>query len=289
MKIWLTGAGGLLGSALREQLESRGLDFVGSDLDVDVTDAAQVRDFAEQEAPDLIVNAAAYTRVDDAERDEPAALRVNAAGPENLASAASAVGAGLLHFSTDYVFDGRASAPYTEDAACRPLGAYGRTKLEGERRLMAHTQRGTPICIVRTSWLFGEHGHNFVTTMLRLMAERDELRVVDDQHGRPTYAPDLASAALALAEHGARGVFHFANTGETTWYGLACAVREQAAELGFPLRTHSIHPVSTSEFPRPAPRPAYSVLSTAKISATLGAPPRPWREALRDFLESMAR
>jgi dTDP-4-dehydrorhamnose reductase len=278
----------MLGTALRERLEAEGSEYVGSDLDLDITDAQAVRAFAEHERPDLIVNAAAYTRVDDAEREADAAQRVNALGAENLGRAAHAIGAKILHYSTDYVFNGQATTPYEETSPCAPLGVYGRTKHEGEERLMALASRGLSLCIVRTSWLFGEHGPNFVTTMLRLLADKDELRVVDDQRGRPTYAADLAMASLALAQRGS-GIFHFANEGETTWHGFTVEIRRQCEELGVPIRTRVIHPISTAEFPRPAPRPAYSVLSTSRAAALLGKPPRHFRDALRDYLERTLR
>jgi dTDP-4-dehydrorhamnose reductase len=288
VKIWLTGSGGLLGGAFRDLFERSGAVYVGSGHELDIAQRELVDEFVQHEEPELIVNAAGYTRVDDAEHEEGIALEANALGPENLARAAATVGARLLHFSTDYVFDGKAQAPYRENAACAPLGAYGRTKLEGERRLLAELARGTAVCIVRTSWLFGEHGRNFVNSVVRQLAERDELRVVSDQHGRPTYAPDLAAAALALAKRRATGLFHFANGGETTWHGLACEIQHQAEELGFSLRARRIAPASSAEFARPAPRPAYSVLSTDRIGSLLGAPPRPWREALHDYLQELA-
>ena len=288
MKVWLTGARGMLGSAIAQRLERRGIEFVSTDSELDIAERAQVLEFALRERPTAIVNAAAYTRVDDAEREADLAMRVNGHGPGNLGHAAAAVGASVLHFSTDYVFDGRGSAPYDEQAACAPQGVYGKSKLEGEQQLLAAAERGVRMQIVRTSWLFGEHGKNFVSTMLELMAQREELRVVADQHGRPTYTADLADAALALAlAESPAGVFHFANSEATTWHGFASAIRDQAKALGLPVRTETIHAVTTAEFPRPAPRPAYSVLATARIAAALGSEPRPWRTALHDYLRGM--
>jgi dTDP-4-dehydrorhamnose reductase len=282
MKIWLCGAQGMLGSAIAAKLSARGTSFEGSDRELDIADRDQVLAFAERMRPDWIVNAAAYTNVDGAESDQEQAERVNAAGPECLGEAAARVGASVLHFSTDYVFDGKGSTPYEENAPCAPNGVYARSKLEGEQRLLAAARGRIRVQIVRTSWLFGENGKNFVATMLALMAERDELRVVDDQHGRPTYTGDLADAALAL--EGVDGIFHFANAGATSWCGFARGILAQARELGLPVRTSVIHAVTTAEFPRPAPRPAYSVLSTDKITRQLGRAPRPWQEALRDYL-----
>ncbi len=289
MKVWLAGARGMLGSALASRLTRQGVELVLTDAELDIAEHGQVLPFAQRERPTAIINAAAYTRVDDAEREPDLAMRVNGTGPGNIAHAAAAVGASVLHFSTDYVFDGLGSQPYDEQAGCAPQGEYGKSKLEGEHQLLAAAERGVRVQIVRTSWLFGENGKNFVATMLELMAQRDELRVVADQHGRPTYTGDLADAALALAlADGPPGLFHFANSEATTWHGFACAIRDQAKALGRSVRTETIHAVTTAEFPRPAPRPAYSVLATERIAAVLGREPRPWRDALHDYLQGMA-
>ncbi|HVJ18285.1 MAG TPA: dTDP-4-dehydrorhamnose reductase, partial [Polyangiaceae bacterium] len=232
MKVWLAGARGMLGSAIAIRLERSGIPFVATDLELDIGDSARVLEFAERERPTAIVNCAAYTRVDDAERETALCQRVNGDGPGNIGQAAAAVGASVLHFSTDYVFDGLSSLPYDEGAPCAPSGVYGRTKLDGERQLLRAAERGVRLLIVRTSWLFGENGKNFVTTMLELMARQPTLRVVADQRGRPTYAGDLADTALALLATEAPGIFHFANAEATTWHGFSCAIRDQASALG---------------------------------------------------------
>jgi dTDP-4-dehydrorhamnose reductase len=279
----------MLASAIKPLLEARGLPFVGTDAELDIADRDAVFEFARRERPELVINAAAYTRVDDAEKELEAARRGNADGPAHLGAAARELGARVIHFSTDYVFDGKGTSPYREDAEVAPLGAYGKTKLEGEERLLEETG-GNNVAVIRTSWLFGGLGNNFVRTMLKLLAEREELRVVADQRGRPTYTRDLAEAALALAAlREQNGIFHFANQGEVTWHGFTVAIREVALARGFPVKATRVTPVTTAEFPRPAPRPAYSVLHTGRIEAALGVSPRPWRAALEDYLEELAR
>ena len=290
MKVWLVGAGGMLATAVRAELEGRGVPFVATDLDVDIAAEGAVSELMARESPTHVVNCAAYTRVDDAERHEDDAFRANATGPRNLAVAVRGAEASLVHFSTDYVFDGLAKAPYTEDAPCAPAGAYARSKRAGEEAVLAEIEQGLRATLVRTSWLFGEGGKNFVATMVRLIAEREELRVVADQVGRPTYTKDLARAALDLAGigDGARapepGVYHFANAGVTSWHGFTMAIREVCLELGLPVRAARIVPITTAEYPLPAPRPAYSVLDTGRIERVLGRVPRPFREALAEYL-----
>jgi dTDP-4-dehydrorhamnose reductase len=268
----------MLARAVAARLGTAGEEVIGTDLELDIADATAVLEFVEQHHFTHIVNCAAYTRVDEAETELEAARAVNAIGPSNLAHAAARTGAHLVHISTDYVFDGRSSEPYAEDAPCAPRTAYGRTKREGEELVAV---------------AFGEGGHNFVTTMLALMAEREVLRVVGDQHGRPTYTRDLAEAALGLAGIVPRGApaesgfYHFANAGATTWHAFAEQILRVGRALGFSLRTHTIEPVSTAAFPRPAPRPAYSVLSTRRFEHALGRAPRSWQDALAEYLDNL--
>lgn len=272
MRILLVGARGMLGTDLAEALAAHDVIAVGSrELDVRDLDAC-VR---AAEGVDAIVNASAYTAVDAAEADEAAAAAVNADGPEHLAAAAAAACAVLVHVSTDYVFAGDATTPYAEGADRSPVSAYGRTKADGERRAQ---QRHADTIIVRTAWLYGGAGPGFPSTMLRLAGDRETLSVVDDQRGQPTYTRDLAAKIVELLESGVRsGVFHGTSQGETTWFGFARAIFEQAG-----LDPERVQPTDSASFVRPAPRPAYSVLGHDAWHAAGIAPIRHWREALAD-------
>jgi dTDP-4-dehydrorhamnose reductase len=285
----------MLARAVQSQLTALGHDYRGTDTEVDITDARQVDAYLVEHEFTHIINCAAYTKVDAAETDVDAAERVNGLGPGNLARAAARHGANMVHISTDYVFDGHANSPYTESAACNPQGAYGTTKLHGEQQVLSTISRASAreVHVIRTSWLFGEGGNNFVSTMLRLMAERERLRVVHDQVGRPTYTADLADAALrlcgALASSVAApsGVYHFANAGHVSWHEFASGILESAKALGFQTRTQVIDAITTAEYPLPAPRPAYSVLSTERYQQVTGQTPRDWRLALADYLRNV--
>lgn len=287
--VWVTGAAGMLGQAVVETLRRWDLPHVGTGREVDITEATAVGEMMAARAPTHVINCAAYTAVDDAESAEDLARRVNALGPENLGRAAARTGARVVHFSTDYVFSGEQARAYREEDAPAPVNAYGRSKLEGERRLAAACPSSL---VVRASWLFGPGGPNFAATVLEAMATRVRLQIVDDQHGRPTYARDLAQASLCLAGLGPRatapaatGLIHFANAGETTWHGVATRVHATALRLGLPIAAREVVAVSTDAMPRPARRPPRAVLDTTRFERAVGWSPRAWTAALDAYLE----
>ncbi len=278
MIIGVTGADGQLGRSLRKiATEYPAFSFVFSDLpQVDITDKASVGRWVNDHGIALLVNCAAYTAVDKAESEPDAAWRINALGPQVLGEVCAGRGIKLIHISTDYVFDGTTQTPYTEQVTTHPLGVYGSTKRQGEQ---AVEQSGAAARIVRTSWLYSEFGHNFVKTMLRLGAERERVTVIDDQHGSPTYATNLARAVLHLAGQEFTGfdVYHYCDAGVTTWYGFA---REIFRLTNTPAE---VVPIATADYPTAARRPAYSVLNTEKIRRTGVTTPR-WADALKECL-----
>lgn len=272
-RVLVAGAAGMLGVDLQRALAGREVTALGR-AELDVTDPDACR--AAAEGHEVVVNAAAYTRVDDAETDEEAAFAVNATGAANLAAAAERAGARFVQLSTDYVFRGDATTPYAEDAPVDPISAYGRTKAAGERLARRAHPQGT--LIVRTAWIYGRGGPNFARTMARLAAERPEVRVVTDQLGQPTFTADLAAQIVAMLDAGApAGVYHGTNAGCVSWHGFAREI--------FRLTGHdpgAVRPTDSSAFVRPAPRPAYSVLGHDAWRAAGLAPMRPWLEALED-------
>jgi dTDP-4-dehydrorhamnose reductase len=273
-RILVTGAGGMLGAAVVRAADRAGHDVVASTREeLDVTDLASVRSALEATRPRAVVNCAAYTDVDGAESDEATALAVNGDGAAHVASAAADTGARVVHVSTDYVFDGSSSCPYVESAQPAPRSAYGRSKLAGETAVLAASAGNV---VVRTSWLFGAGGRNFVDTMLALGAERDVVEVVTDQVGCPTWSGHLADALVSLAgREDAAGLYHVAGAGECSWHDLAVEVFAQA---GVDCR---VEPTDSTAMPRPAPRPAYSVL----VSAREDAPKLPpWQEGVSGHL-----
>jgi dTDP-4-dehydrorhamnose reductase len=268
--ILLLGGRGMLGADLRAEFPERAVSAPGS-ADLDIRDAAAVLEAAA--GTDVVINAAAYTAVDDAETHEDEAHAINAIGAENAARAAAEAGAAFVQLSTDYVFDGTATDPYREDAPRNPTSAYGRTKAEGEERVLA--AHPSPY-VVRTAWLYGAGGGNFPRTMLSLAAERDTVSVVTDQVGQPTWTADLARLIAQLLEvTAAPGVYHATNSGSTTWFGFAQAVFERAG-----LDPERVIPTDSSDFVRPAPRPAYSVLGHGAWTLAALDTPRSWEAAL---------
>ncbi|MBE9135875.1 dTDP-4-dehydrorhamnose reductase [Nodosilinea sp. LEGE 07088] len=290
MKILLTGASGQVGQELCRLLASDpavelwACDRTAIDLSQPSAISTQVASFK----PEVIINAAAYTAVDKAENEPELAYAINAKAPECLAQAANQLGASLIHISTDYVFDGQQCVPYREEDICNPLGCYGRTKLAGERLVLQECSRSL---ILRTAWVHGASGRgNFVKTMLRLGQDKEQLRVVYDQVGTPTWSQDIAQAIvnlIPLLGEDMYGIYHFTNSGVTSWYDFAIAIFETAEQLGFSLKLKQVEPITTAEFPSPVQRPAYSVLGCEKIAGILGAKAPYWRDSLRSMLTEL--
>ena len=286
-KILVTGANGQLGSEIKALQNAYGsFEFIFTDVeDLDITDAAALATFLGESQPSYIINCAAYTAVDKAEADLELARKINRVAPKLLAEACKARGLKLIHVSTDYVFNGTAHMPYTEDAATSPNSAYGLTKLEGEQEIEAVCEEAV---IIRTSWLYSAYGNNFVKTMLRLGKERNELGVIFDQIGTPTYARDLADAILTIVakiEAGeskdAWGIYHYSNEGVCSWYDFAYEIFRQE---GIKCR---VKPIGTVDYPTPAKRPHYSVMHKGKIRSTFGISIPHWTASLSDCLEKL--
>ena len=280
MKILITGAGGQFGTELMLMAASMpGVEAVGFTRgQLDVTDLGQTERTVRKEKPDVVIHAAAYTAVDRAEQDEENAYRVNAHGTRHVAAAAEAVGAKMCFISTDYVFDGKKRRPYREDDPTNPLNVYGKSKQAGEKAVQQETEK---FFIVRTSWLYGLHGNNFVKTMLALADAGKPLKVVHDQTGSPTYAKDLARFILELVRTDKYGIYHASNTGSCTWYEFAKTIFRYSGIQA------EVLPCTTEQYPRPAQRPEYSVMDHMSILANGFQDFRPWQDALRDFLGEM--
>lgn len=282
--ILVTGANGQLGSEVRRLSEKyeESCQFLFTDVaELDITDRSAVLTYMEQHAVDYVVNCAAYTAVDKAESDEVRAELLNSVAPGYLAEAVAEVGGTMIHISTDYVFDGTACRPYREDDTPCPQTVYGRTKLSGEEAVV----RGCPgAMVIRTGWLYSAFGNNFVKTMMRLGRERDELGVVADQVGTPTYAADLAQTILTAIEQGVRpGLYHYAGLGTCSWYDFTLAIHRAAGITGCHVR-----PLHTEEYPAPAKRPHYSVLDKSKIQATYHIEIPWWEESLQACVERLS-
>ncbi|MCR5401154.1 MAG: dTDP-4-dehydrorhamnose reductase [Treponema sp.] len=317
--IWLIGNKGMLGSEIARQLEEKKLDFTGTDREVDFTDFSSLESFVEGKKIDFIINCAAYTAVDKAESEPELAARLNEKGPENLSKLANKIDATLIHISTDYVFDGSGNSPRTEDMAIAPIGVYGLTKANGEKAVTSNAKK---YYILRTAWLYGWAGKNFVYTMIRAMNTHPAVKVVNDQKGTPTFAGDLAAVIIKIIEKSGSaagqaerrckagkadssdktcisgdinsaslpyGIYHCTDLGEITWCDFTKEIQKQGIECGWITESGkncTVNPCTTQEYPTPAKRPAYSVLSKEKIQKGLGIKLPDWKESLGIFLKS---
>jgi dTDP-4-dehydrorhamnose reductase len=294
MKVIITGAAGQLGQALRLAVPAAIADHPvelittsrsGGEgvLALDLADAAACKALVQEHRPDWLINAGAYTAVDQAESEAELAQAVNAGAPAAFAEALQATGGRLLQVSTDFVFNGRQGSPYRPDQPVDPLGVYGTTKAAGETAAAAALDPAR-LCILRTSWVYGPVGKNFLLTMLRLMRERDQLGVVADQVGCPTATEGLAQACWAVLDHGAAGVHHWSDAGAASWYDFAVAIAELGVSVGLLENRARINPLTTADYPTPAQRPSYSLLDCTGTRQALHLPPLHWREALRQVI-----
>jgi len=287
MSILITGANGQLGSELMTQCDASCTEASRVDLpEFDITDTSQVDNIIDDVRPAIVINAAAYTNVDGAETEKETAFKVNSDAPAYLAKVCSKKNIPLIHISTDYVFNGESEHPYKETDPVSPINEYGRSKLQGETNIQSELKEHI---IIRTSWLYGVKGHNFVKTMLRLGKEKESLNVVNDQFGSPTYAADLAEAALTIAAkiHSQTdikwGTYHFCNQGVTSWHGFAEAIFDIAGAIT-PMKIKQIQPVSSEEFASSTNRPAYSALDCRWIQEYFDIHPKPWRRSLERMI-----
>ena len=284
----ITGANGQVGFCLTQQAQANGWDVLAIDRDkLDITEPQAVNALVKEYQPDVIINAAAYTAVDKAETEIDASYAINRDGPHYLAQAAASVGAAILHISTDYVFAGDKEGAYTEDDPVAPQGIYGASKLAGEQVVTAANAKHI---ILRTAWVFGEHGNNFVKTMLRLGSQRDQLGIVADQFGGPTYAGDVAAALLVMAEKAVAtpatvswGIYHFAGEPHVNWHQFAQAIFDKAVEHKLLTKVPQLNALTTANYPTPAKRPANSRLDCRKIFTKFGIQPSDWHKALENI------
>ena len=288
--VWIIGNKGMLGTQICRTLSENKIEFVGTDSEVSILDFQALENFASGKKISFIVNCAAYTAVDKAESDVDFARKLNADGPRNIARLAKKIGVPFLHISTDYVFDGTSSSPISEDTPIKPIGVYGETKAEGEKAVLEETD---DFYILRTAWLYGWSGKNFVYTMIRAMNGHETVKVVCDQKGTPTNCVTLASVILKIIANrfaGTKvpnGIYHVTDLGETTWFDFTNEIFAQACECGIITnKSCKINPCTTEEYPTPAKRPAYSVLDKSKVQKTLGITLPDWKESLGIFINS---
>lgn len=289
--IWVIGCNGMLGTELCRQLNEKEIDFVGTDREVDFTDAQATEKFVEYKNIDFVVNCAAYTAVDKAESEEELAQKLNVEGPRNIARLCKKIGAKLIHISTDYVFDGlKSESPILEDEPVSPVGVYSKSKAYGERKIM---QEMREFYLIRSAWLYGWAGKNFVYTMIRAMNTHESVKVVNDQHGTPTFCGDLVKVILEIISRNNTekqvpyGIYHVTDLGEITWWDFTNEIKKQGIEFGYITNKECVvNPCTSEDYPTPAKRPAYSVLCKDKIQKTLGIELPQWQESLRVFLQS---
>ena len=289
--VWLIGNRGMLGTELSRLFDVYGVQYTGTDRELDITDRGKLLAFAENQCKPIkwIVNCAAYTAVDKAEDERENCRLLNNEGAGNIACTAAKINAGMIHISTDYVFNGRGSRPYTEEDAPDPIGVYGLTKRDGELKVLEANPNSY---IIRTAWLYGKYGSNFVTTMLRLMKEKESVAVVNDQKGSPTWARDLAETIITFLRAASTdkktipyGIYHFTDEGEISWFDFARKIYEQGRALGILTRDCEVKPCTSAEFPARVKRPAYSVLDKTKIKTSLGMSIPAWDTSLQKFLK----
>jgi dTDP-4-dehydrorhamnose reductase len=280
--IWLIGNRGMLGSDMELLLKSNSFNYISSDVEVDITDDSALEDFAASKRIDWIINCSAYTAVDRAEDEPDKAYNINADGVLNIARAAKRTESTLVHISTDYVFNGRKRGLYSEMDKPDPLSVYGKSKLMGEEYIKNTLKK---YFILRTSWLFGPQGNNFVSTMLRLMEEKDIIRVVSDQFGSPTYTKDLAQAVMSIVTSNVAhyGIYHYTNDGKTNWYDFAREIYKGARKYGITDKEIEFVSIGTKDYPTPARRPKNTQLSKEKIKKVFGVEIRSWQDALHDY------
>jgi len=288
--ILLIGSNGQLGTELQNFLSSNYQVIAVTRPEIDLTQTDNLRKIIRETQPEIIINAAAYTAVDKAETEPELATAINTTAPQIIAEESQKLGSFLIHFSTDYVFNGNSNYPYQESDITNPVSVYGQTKLAGE---IAIQKACSQYMIIRTAWVYGTYGKsNFVKTMLRLGKERPEARVVTDQIGSPTWAQDIALTITQIIPQltsEIAGIYHYTNSGVASWYDFATAIFEEAEKLGFPLKINQVIPITTPEYPTPAKRPAYSVLACQKISKILGTHPPHWRQRLILMLKELQK